>query len=300
MRVEKLDIFSKEELAVEKKIAVAALPEQQEKDEAVERFNQSQLLIERLEDELKNLKELSPTSEKHFFNMKEYVQIIDTMRDKMKTVQERLNDELKSNNKKDSEIKILNDKLADLSRRFKEDEKELLSLKQALKQEQERKLHLESELIASEKKLYFLQNKYQYVNDLEEERDKLLHENAVLSKESNELEFALEVCHQKIDCYERELQKMNEDLKLLIGEKVSITKRHGDFKGIDEVTELKDVILNLSSKCKKVNEDTENLFNEKDKLGKESSQIKIRVGLCSPGSERQEQDIKTKSVELRR
>lgn len=76
------------------------------------------------------------------------------MRDKMKTVQERLNDELKSNNKKDSEIKILNDKLADLSRRFKEDEKELLSLKQALKQEQERKLHLESELIASEKKLY--------------------------------------------------------------------------------------------------------------------------------------------------
>lgn len=76
-----------------------------------------------------------------------------------------------------------------------------------------------------------LQNKYQYISDIEEERDKLHHENVILSKDCNELEFALEVCHQKIDCYETELQKMNEDLKLLIEEKVSITRRNTDFRG---------------------------------------------------------------------
>lgn len=75
-----------------------------------------------------------------------------------------------------------------------------------------------------------LQNKYQYINDLEEERDKLQCENVILSKDCNELEFALEVCHQRVDCYEQELQKMNKDLKLMINENIFTARKDTDLK----------------------------------------------------------------------
>lgn len=76
------------------------------------------------------------------------------MKEKIKTIQEKYKIEVCNNNEKDEKIKFLNENIHELYTRLHIVEKENAHINKLLKQEQEKYLQMEKELITAENKLF--------------------------------------------------------------------------------------------------------------------------------------------------
>lgn len=150
------------------------------------------MLIEKLEEELRNLKEMLPINEsRHVFTLvidfsfaflslisiyvspllemntrrfwflisilqvqMEYIEVINTMKNKNKTLTEKLNDEYRAMCEKDEEIRRLQDNIDRLSKMLDHKMTEIEDSKNELRCEREKFRSLERDIVDVEKKLF--------------------------------------------------------------------------------------------------------------------------------------------------
>ncbi|XP_065220017.1 TBC1 domain family member 2A-like isoform X2 [Planococcus citri] len=200
---------------------------------------------------------------------KEYTEIINSLRDKLKSVQDKYKEEICINSKKDGEIAILTKRTDELSSKLKQIETEFFNCNNLLKQEREKCLTLENDFIKLQNESFSLEKKYSCVRILESERDKVINENHKLSNDCNELEIALEICHQKMRGYDDEinlyckcLKQMEQDKKACEeNEKIEKDLNNELQKRVESMNStLKILQKKLDSKEELIRKNVENLI----------------------------------------